>query len=115
MAIALTKKRVGGVTLYEGTLIDAATGVGNGEWVDVQGLDPFSIQATGITTATIAFYGSNAATIPADASHVSDLDGAITTNDVVTWSGVQMKWFKARVFAHTTGTITVRLNAQSGN
>jgi hypothetical protein len=113
-AIATTMITVFGKPIMRATLITAAVGTGNGEWIDTSGMTNMSIHITGITTATVEVDGSNEPTKPADATHGIKLNGVdITANQMFTIT-VPQRWVKARVTAWTSGTINAYLEAQVG-
>ncbi len=113
MAIAIEGKRVQGQTIFEATLIDSAVATGNGEWINAEGLKNYSIHVSGITTATVVFSGSNAATKPSDATHGIQFGSDITADGFLEYTA-PVKWVKARVSAWTAGTIVVTFEGRYG-
>lgn len=112
MAIALEKVRVDGVSIYKAQLVASAVATGNGEWINIEGLAPFSIHVSGITTATVQVRGSDKATIPANTAHEIQLGSDITADGLYEYT-VPVRWIKAMVSAWTTGTIIVEFLCRS--
>lgn len=108
MAGAMTKTRHNGVTIHRVQLTESAVATENGEWVNIEGLAPFSIHVSGITTGTVQIRISNDATKPADATHDIQLGSDITA-DGMTENTIPVRWIKSRVSAWTTGTFIVEL------
>ncbi|MFQ5915378.1 MAG: hypothetical protein ACE5JS_19590 [Nitrospinota bacterium] len=95
--------------IFRSTLISGATGTGNGAWELVAGMRTLNIHVKGIGAATVTVNGSNDPTKPADSDHEITL-ASITSDDIVTVQG-PLRWMKARVSAHTSGTINAYLEA----
>lgn len=106
MAIAVIQQFVRGVWFYAATMLNGVTATGNGEWVEVNG--KFSVQVSGITTATVQIRGSNQVTKPSDTVHEEAL-GADITADGITYNSIPVKWAKVRVSAYTAGSISAYL------
>ena len=86
-------------------LLDGLAAQDDGVWVDARAFQTQSIQVTGITTATIKICGSNAQTKPANNTHGAQIGSDITADSIVSVLH-PVKWIKARISAHTTGTIS---------
>jgi len=92
----------------------AATGTGNGVWVDTKGYQSGIVVITGAaTTAVVEVDVSNDATKPANANH-----GATHTALAAGASGqvtllVLPRWVKARVSTSGTGTVIATVNFTS--
>lgn len=97
------------------TLLDSATGTSTaaGKWVEVRGYKNFTLDVSGITTATIQLRGSNAKTKPSDTDDGRQV-GANVTADGITNFEFSLRWAKAIVSAFTTGTISARINMTAG-
>lgn len=109
MAVALTKARTPGARFVgEGTLFTSIVAIMDGEWVDVRGMWPMSVEVAGITTATVQIRGSNALAAPANNTHGVPV-GADITADLLRLVDTPMCWIKVRVSAWTSGTISGRL------
>jgi hypothetical protein len=108
MPPVITHKRVLGKVTVEATLLDAIVATDNGEWLDVRGLEAWSIQIDGITTATLQIRGSNNPTIPSDSAHGEQL-GSDVTVDAIYYTDSPLNWVKVRCSAWTTGTISAYL------
>jgi hypothetical protein len=87
-------------------LIDAAASTDNGVWIDTGQLDHGSIHIIIATTATVQIRGSDAATVPANAT-----DGYQVGSDVTATGGFDIsnlpRWLKAKVSAWTSGQVDV--------
>jgi hypothetical protein len=97
----------------DATLLSAVTATGNGEWIEARGLSRFSVDVSGITTATVQLRGSNAAVKPADNTHERQLGTDFAANGMQHFTS-PVKWIKAMVSAYTSGTITVNLHGTYG-
>ncbi len=113
MAIALDKKRVEGQTTIKATLIDSAVATGDGEWINIEGMNYYSTHVSGITTATVQVFGSNKATIPDNTDDEEQLGVDITADGIQEYS-VPLRWIKAKVSAWTAGTIIVEFLGRIG-
>ena len=110
MAISISNIRVHGRNRIQAVLLSAVTGTGNGEWIHMAGLAPFSVRVAGITTATVEVDGDNALARPADNTHGSPLATAVTADGYINIT-TPAEWVKARCTAYTSGTITATLVA----
>lgn len=110
MASALTKVRVDGVSIYKCQLTVSATGTENGEWINIEGLGPFSIHLSGVVSGDIIqIRGSNDATRPSNATHDIQLGSNITVDGITEYT-VPIRWIKSRVSAWAGGgTLIVEL------
>lgn len=111
MAIKVNVVKSLGVQTVDAHLIDDAVATGNGEWIDARGLTNYSFHTSGITTGTVVYSGSNAATKPAAATHGIAL-GSVTADGIDTFT-TPVRWLKARVSAWTTGTFVTYLHGQA--
>ncbi len=107
MAIALFTRRVYGRVTLQARLLDGAVATGNGEWVNIAGFHPLTVQISNIGVATVEIDGSTSPTRPLDSTHGFYLaqptaDGAIAID-------MPVEWIKARVTAWTSGTIVADL------
>lgn len=89
-----------------GKLLDGVAALDDGEWVDVENYAPLSFHISGIGTATVELRGSNAASKPANGAHEIKLGSDITADGIRTLTA-PIRWVKARITAHSSGTITV--------
>ncbi len=105
MVVAVETNRVQGVTTMKATLLDAIVATGNGEWIDVSGLEKYNIHTSGITTATLQIRGSNDETKPSDATHDIQLGSDITADGMKQFT-TPLRWLKVRVTVWSAGTIT---------
>lgn len=104
MAIPITHEKVLGKAVVRATLLDDVGATSNGEWINVQGIHPYSIHVSGITTATVQIRISNKLTKPADTDHEIQAGSNITANGITEYTA-PVRWIKARVSAWTAGTI----------
>jgi hypothetical protein len=88
------------------TLIDAAVAIADGVWMDSMDFFQGSIDVTIVTTATVQVRGSDAPTIPANATHGNQVGSDITTSGQYSILNCP-RWLKARVSAWTAGAVTV--------
>jgi len=110
MVMALDMKKVEGVAVGFATLLSAVAATSDGEWVNAQGLAPFSVHVTGITDATVRIHGSNKTTAPANADAEEQLGSDITaTTDTILEYSAPMRWIKASIPTYVGGTITAEL------
>ncbi len=91
-------------------LIEGSAATDDGAWVDVRGFRHFSLDVSGITTATVQLRGSNATTKPANNTHGRQIGADITADGLVS-AEIPVRWMKARVSAYTSGTVVAHLNA----
>jgi hypothetical protein len=112
MAIAIVQNRVNGKGIVRATLLGAVGAESNGEWINLEGMTPFSIDVSGITNATVQIRVSNAASKPADASHGVQIGSDITVDKINEYT-IPARWIKARVSAWVSGTITAILQHTS--
>jgi hypothetical protein len=91
----------------QAALLTAAAATGNGEWIQLAGDVPATVQITGITTATVEVDGSNAVAQPANNTHGTSL-GNVTADGIINVTN-PVEWIKARVTAYTSGTINANL------
>ncbi len=104
---------------------DTASATNTGVWIDARFMDKFSLDVTGPFVGTVAIMGSNAATIPANATDGNIIQtkisggsyaATITTTGIYD-SGVDyapVRWIKAKVTAYTSGSISVILHGTQG-
>ena len=92
-------------TRFYSTLLESVGAQDDGEWVDVSGINPFTVHIDGLTTATMQMRGSNAPNLPDDTTHGIQLGSDIAV-DGIYCVAVPIRWFKVRVVAFTSGTIT---------
>ncbi len=85
--------------------LQAATGTGDGEWVETGALRTASIHVEGITTATVTITGSNELTMPLNTAHGVEFSASPLTADGLIELQVPTKYMKVRVTAYTSGTI----------
>jgi len=111
MALLITREKVLGRTVILSTVVAAATGTTNGNWLAVLGLGPFTVHIKGITDATVRLHGSNDPTQPTDATAEIQIGVDITADALVTIDA-PLRWFKASVPTWVSGTINVYLMAQ---
>ena len=110
MAIALPRHGLpGGLVQLEGTLLDAVQATGDGEWVEVRGLTPFSIDLYGISGDTVQIQGSNAATRPENTAHGNQI-GSNVTADAIIGITTPVNYLKVMVTVYGSGTITAYLS-----
>jgi hypothetical protein len=112
MAGALTKIRHNGVTIHRCQLTESAVATEDGVWVNIEGLSPFSIHVSGITTGTVQIRGSNDATVPANNTDDIQLGSDITADGITEYT-VPIRWIKSKVSAWTTGTFIVEFVAKN--
>lgn len=112
MAIAFSQSKVNDKEFIRATLLDAVTGTTDGEWMNLEGLTPFSIDISGITNATVRINVSNATNKPADSSHGSQIGSDITADRINEYT-IPARWIKARVSAYVAGTISAILQYTS--
>lgn len=112
MAGALTKIRHDGVTIYKCQLTESATATEDGQWINIEGLAPFSIHVSGITTGTVQIRGSNDASKPADNTDDIQLGSDITADGITEYT-VPVRWIKSKVSAYTSGTFIVEFVARN--
>lgn len=93
------------------TLVDAATGTTNGQWVDVIDYAEGSIHVAGISTATVQLRGYTIGTsLPANSVQGFQLGSNITAtadNQAAISLSTMPRFLKAIVSSYTSGTITV--------
>jgi hypothetical protein len=108
MAIAVSTQRVLGRTLVSATLLDAQEATTEGEWIDVGGVYPLTIQIDGVDGDTVDVRYSNSPTMPPP-EHF-DLKAG---DDIVADTGfsfeMPVRWLKVRVTAYNAGSITAKL------
>lgn len=113
MAVGVFTARVpGGGRQAEAQLLSSVEADTNGEWTWCEGIHPFTVEISGITSAEASIHGSNDEVMPANSDHGTDLtfgvhrttDGMVVFSDVIT-----VKWIKARITNYVTGTISARL------
>jgi hypothetical protein len=92
------------------TMVDNKATTTTGHWIDWRGYAQGTLHVTGITTATLQVYVSNAATVPADGTDAIQLGSNITANGVSTIVG-PYRWVKVKVSSWTSGTIVAILQA----
>jgi len=110
MAASVTKFKVDqaeGILVLRGVLLDGVAATSNGEWFDVSGFSAFSVQISGITTATVKVCVSNKPTQP-DATDHGIEKGSLTADGSVEII-CSYRWIKARISAWTTGSISAWL------
>lgn len=97
-----------GTTLFYATLLEEASGIINGEWHYVAGVQPLSISVRGIVGDMVQIWGSLSPEEPAtlDDPHLLHPN---FTEDTLAVLEAPVQWIKAKVSAWNTGTITVRL------
>jgi hypothetical protein len=113
MAITVIEGNAGAGRQLEAEMLtgaQATTGLGVGDWIETTGgYVNYNLHVTGITSATVTLYGSNAAAKPA-ASAVGVILGTTST---VTHGNIYAigpwKYIKASVTTYVSGTITARL------
>jgi hypothetical protein len=88
------------------TLIDAATALADGVWIDTMDFAEGSIDITISATATVQIRGSDAATQPADNTHGNQLGTDFTASGQASLVCAP-RWLKARVSSFGSGTVTV--------
>ena len=108
--VTITKTADGDV-LFSAQLLTNIAATSNGQWVAIEGLNPFTIHVTGITTATAELRVSNNSTKPLDTAHevAYPTAGASLTADGM-WAIIDpVRWVKVRISAYTSGTINAYL------
>lgn len=101
--------------LYSGQAVVAA-----GEWIDMKGATHASYEIKGITTGTVAFWGSNASSAPTTTDDTEDQYGINTSGatlvKTMTADGIfnvpsylMPRWIRAEVTVATTIDLTVNL------
>lgn len=99
-----------GSAFRQWALQDGTGATDSGTWVDI---GPFSargmLEVSGITTATVQVYGSNAPTIPANATDGSLLYATNITSNGIVPLGDMTRWVKAKISAWTSGTVRADL------
>lgn len=89
-------------------LESGVAGTSTGVWFDASDTIALGVIVSGLTTGTIQIHGSNAATIPANASAGIQIKTAITANGVFTLDRHEIpKWVKVMVQAHSSGTVVI--------
>jgi hypothetical protein len=110
---SVTYTKAYGRNAINATLLASAIATGNGEWINIHGFQPCTVEITGITNATVVLSGSCQPTKPANSFHGFELrevttDGAVKVIDPV-------EWVKARVTVYTSGTISAYLLGYKGD
>jgi hypothetical protein len=101
---ALTKARAKIATEGVGVkLLDGAAAVVDGPWTDVRTLRPGSIDLFGTFVGTVVIEGCNQDTQPL--SSFAGHQIASLTSPSLTAVNMPMRWIRARVTAHTSGSI----------
>ena len=113
MPIDIVSVKVYNRTFREATLVNAVAATQDGEWVDIYGVHPLSLDISGITTATLQVRISNDLVKPADTSHERQAGTDITADSTVTIDA-PYRWLKIRISAWASGTITVRMVGLGG-
>lgn len=94
------------------TLQNAATGLGDGTVIDVGGYAALSLQITITGTATVTFEvstdGTNYNVTSGKFVKTSSTSTIATATDMMVFTFSGAKFFKARISAYTSGTITVQ-------
>jgi hypothetical protein len=95
-----------------GTLLSGVTATGNGEWINVAGFQPLTVQVIGIITGTVEIDGSCEPSKPANTQHGFSLkiltaDGAVEVLNPI-------EWVKARVTSYGSGTISCYCTGYQG-
>ncbi len=103
MAIAVTNKRVDGLTFIEAVMLAGVGATSNGEWIDVRG-KKFTVHIEGISTAVVQVRGSNSPAKPADNEHDVQIGADIAVDQMV-FIDAPLCWVKVRISAWTSGTI----------
>jgi hypothetical protein len=93
--------------IYNATLHDAETDAVDGEWIDVRGLDLWSLDISGINGETLQIRGSNAEDKPLDSVHERQL-GIDITADGIYANVIPMSWMKVRISVGGAGSVTAR-------
>ena len=109
MAIAINQTRVNGNSVLNAKLLDGVGAAGNGEWIDVRGLQNYNCEVTITNTATVAITGSNADDKPSAATTGYLLTSELTSSAMASFADTNVKWIKARPRLWTSGTVTVIL------
>lgn len=113
-AIAVPLQRMpSGRYVMQAQMLTDVVAVANGEWIAMDGVRPFSVQVTGITTATVQVRGSNAPTKPADNTHGFQLGSNLTADGVVAVE-TPVRWVKVQVTVWTSGTLNAYLVGEMG-
>lgn len=94
--------------------LDAVTATDNGKWFRLDPLSNISIDISGITTATVQIFGSNASTQPSDATDGRQIGFDVTSDSIVSIT-TPIKYLKVKVSAYTSGTISARGLGVVGN
>ena len=95
-------------------LLDAQAANTDGVWVDTDGFYPFSLQISGITSASVILCGSNAEVRPANTDHGTPLHSTLT-GDLFLGINMPVSWIKCRVTGYSAGTITAILKGTGVN
>jgi hypothetical protein len=91
------------------TLLEDCEDAAPGVWLEVRGLGEFSVETSGITSATVQLRGSNEPTTPTGDG--TQIGSNITTNTITQVTG-RYRWVKAMTPAAVTGTVNVWLFGQ---
>lgn len=115
MVIQLNWAKRENVATASATLINAATGTTNGEWVNVDGLGPYSIHVSGVEAGDVVrVHGSNKITAPANGDAEAQIGSDITqTAQKIRQYTSPLTWFKVSIPTHASGTITVTFKLRS--
>ena len=111
-------KRVGSMITDTAPLYTNATGLDDGEWIDMAGVESCTYVINGITTGTVLFTGWNGSATPAATEHGEVILGHVgsgllngrTDDGVILFRRHQIfRFMKCRITSATTITLDVDL------
>lgn len=105
-------KKVHGRLILREELLSGVSSSDDGVWAEVSPFTPFSIDISGIGSATAQIRCSNDASRPADNTHGRQAGTDITTDGLY---GITepVRWVKVRISAYTSGTINANMEGVS--
>ena len=89
-------------------LLTAAVALTDGVWTNLGGINPVTVEVSGITNATVEIRVSNAQTQPLNTVHERQAGDTIK-KDGVFIIDYPVEWIKARIPTYTSGTIDANL------
>ena len=108
MAVGVITRRALGHHFLTAALLTDIAANNDGDWADVDGFFPLTVDLTGATNATVQVRVSNADTRPANTVHERQAGLDITADGMVTVD-YPVRWLKTRVLNYVAGTINARL------
>lgn len=98
---------------YAAVLLDAVATTTDGEWVEVTGLLPISVDLRGINGDTVHLCISNAESRPANNTHGQEYtDDPLAADTFIRINDLPVRWLKVRVSARVAGTITAIMHGE---